>query len=153
MSGPAYAVARVVAPAIAKHLQLHRASLPPLGLEQPPLELLPNSHTIESIVDAAFWASVRREEGYIPKISLAFLRPMEQISPLIFEQPIPLEPGTLTRLAAAVERPDEPAQAGWRTFTDRPVDGLGHDAHDSAVLLRGGSDRTRAPGPEAPATP
>ena len=105
MSGSAYAVARLVAPTIAQHLQLHRASLPSLDLLQPPLELLPDGRTIESIVDAAFWASVRREEGYIPKISLAFLRPTEEIRPLVFEQPLPLEPGALTRLAAAVERP------------------------------------------------
>ena len=117
MSGPAYGVARLVAPTIAQHLQLHRASLPPIDLLQPPLELLPDGHTIESIVDAAFWASVRREEGYIPKISLAFLRPTEEIHPLVFEQPLPLEPGALTRLAAAVERPGVhlgvwPASAG-----------------------------------------
>ena len=105
MSGPAYAVARSVAPTIAQHLQLHRASLPSLDPLQPPLELLPDGHTIESMVDAAFWASVRREEGYIPRLSLAFLRPMEEIRPLIFEQPLSLEPGALTRLAAAVERP------------------------------------------------
>ncbi len=105
MSGPAYAVARIVAPTIAQHLQLHRASLPSVDPLHPPLELLPDGHTIESIVDAAFWASVRREEGYIPKLSLAFLRPMDEIRPLVFEQPLPLEPGALTRLAAAVERP------------------------------------------------
>jgi hypothetical protein len=65
VSGPAYAVARIVAPAIAQYLQLHRASLPAFDPMQPPLELLPNGHTIESMVDAAFWASVRREEGYV----------------------------------------------------------------------------------------
>ena len=105
MSGPAYGVARIVAPAIAKHLQLHRDSLPPLDPLHPPLELLPDGDTIESMVDVAFWASVRREEDYVPKISLAFLRPMERIRPLIFEQALPLEPSALTRLAAAVERP------------------------------------------------
>ncbi len=105
MTHPAYAVARVVAPTVAEHLQLHRAALPPHDPLQPPLELLPDAREIESIVDAAFWASVRREEGYIPKISLAFLRPMEEIHPLIFAKPLPLEPSALTRLAAAVERP------------------------------------------------
>ena len=85
MSGPAYAVARIVAPTIAQHLQLHRAALPPLDAQQPPLELLPDGHALESIVDAAFWASVRREEDYVPKISLAFLRPLEKIRSLIFE--------------------------------------------------------------------
>lgn len=105
MSGPAYAVARIVAPAVATHLRLHRAALPPHDPLLPPLELLPDAHTIEAIVDAAFWASVRREEGYVPKISLAFLRPLKEIRPLIFAQPLPLDPSALTHLAAAVERP------------------------------------------------
>lgn len=71
---------------------------------QQPLELLPDAGTIESMVDVAFWASVRREEGYVPKISLAFLRPTDEIRPLLFERPIPLAPEPLTSLAAAVER-------------------------------------------------
>ena len=104
MSGPAYAVARLVAPAIAEHLELHRASLPQVDAAQPPLEALPDACTIETMVDVAFWASVRREEGYVPKISLAFLRPMDEIWPLRFERPFPLAPESLTSLAAAVER-------------------------------------------------
>jgi hypothetical protein len=102
---PAYAVARTVAPTVAEHLQLHRAALPPHDPQLPPRELLPNAECIEALVDTAFWASVRREEGYIPKISLAFLRPLEDVRPLMFEKPLPLEPSALTRLAAAVERP------------------------------------------------
>jgi hypothetical protein len=105
MTGPAYAVARTVAPTVASHLQLHRAAMPPPQPEASPLEVLPDAQTIEAMVDAAFWASVRREEGYIPKISLAFLRPLPDVCPLIFERPITLEPHALTRLAAAVERP------------------------------------------------
>jgi sensor domain DACNV-containing protein len=105
MDHPAYAVARVVAATVAEHLQLHRATLGPQDPAQPPLELLPDAHQIESLIDVAFWASVRREEGYIPKISLAFLRPVPAVCPLVFEQPLPLEPAPLTRLAAAVERP------------------------------------------------
>ena len=105
MSQPAYAVARTVASAVAEHLQLHRAALPPADPAQPPLELLPGARQIELLVDAAFWASVRREEGYIPKISLAFLRPVPEVCPLRFAHPLPLDPGALTHLAAAVERP------------------------------------------------
>jgi hypothetical protein len=105
MSLPAYAVARTVAPTVADHLKLHRAALPPQDAVHPPFELLPDAQHIEALVDVAFWASVRREEGYIPKISLAFLRPTPEICPLIFEQPLPLDPAALTRLAAAVERP------------------------------------------------
>ena len=98
-------MARIVAPTVAEHLQLHRAALPAHDPLLPPRELLPDASAIEAMVDAAFWASVRREEGYIPKISLAFLRPLEDVRPLMFERPLPLEPSALTRLAAAVERP------------------------------------------------
>jgi hypothetical protein len=105
LTQPAYAVARTVAPAVAEHLRLHRAALPPHDPALPPLELLPDASVIEALVDTAFWASVRREEGYIPKISLAFLRPAGAVSPLIFKEPLPMEPSALTKLAAAVERP------------------------------------------------
>jgi hypothetical protein len=105
VTDPAYAVARVVAPTVAEHLQLHRAALPAHDPLLPPRELLPDASAIEAMVDVAFWASVRREEGYIPKISLAFLRPLEDVRPLVFARPLPLEPSALTRLAAAVERP------------------------------------------------
>jgi hypothetical protein len=98
-------VARSVAPAVAEHLRFHRAALPPQDPAQPPLELLPDAGAIEALVDTAFWASVRREEGYIPKVSLAFLRPIPEVFPLLFARPLPLEPSALTRLAAAVERP------------------------------------------------
>jgi len=105
MSPPAYAVAGAVAPTVAEHLRLHRAALPPQDRILPPFELLPEARHIEALVDVAFWASVRREEGYIPKISLAFLRPTPEIRPLVFAQALPLDPAALTRLAAAVERP------------------------------------------------
>jgi hypothetical protein len=105
MPTPAYAVAGAVAPTVAEHLQLHRAALPPQDPDQPPLELLPEARHIEALVDVAFWASVRREEGYVPKISLAFLRPVPEVRPLLFEHPLPLDPAALTRLAAAVEHP------------------------------------------------
>ena len=105
MNPPAYAVARTVAPTVAEHLRLHRAALPPSPADQLPLELLPTAEHIEALVDTAFWASVRREEGYVPKISLAFLRPLPDVWPLTFATPLPLEPSALTRLAAAVEQP------------------------------------------------
>ena len=57
------------------------------------------------IIDTAFWASLRREEGYVPKISLAFLRPEQTVSSLMFERPLPLAPAALAHLAPAVERP------------------------------------------------
>ncbi len=51
------------------------------------------------------WASLRREEGYAPKISLAFLPAQDSASPLILERPLPLDPAVLTRVAPAADRP------------------------------------------------
>ena len=65
---------------------------------------VPDTQTIESIIDAAFWASLRREEGYIPRISLAFLAPGHAKQALIFERPLAVDPAILTRVAPAVER-------------------------------------------------
>jgi len=65
----------------------------------------PDTAAIEAIIDAAFWASLRREEGYTPRISLAFVAPETVEWPLIFERRLPLAAQPLTRLAAAVERP------------------------------------------------
>ena len=121
MSEPAYAVARTVASAVAEHLQLHRAALPAADPAAPPLELLPSARQIEMLIDAAFWASVRREEGYIPKISLAFLRPVPEVCPLQFQRPLPLDPGALTHLAAAVERPGIHLGV-WPAFAAAPTD-------------------------------
>ena len=139
---PAYAVARTVAPTVAEHLQLHRAALPPHDPLLPPRELLPDAECIEALVDAAFWASVRREEGYIPKISLAFLRPLEEVRPLVFEKPLPLDPGALTRLAAAVERPGIHLGV-W------PAADVGSQSDPTSQHCLGGPPSRTAPGLEA----
>ena len=55
------------------------------------MDLLPDAPVIEALVDAAFWASVRREEGYVTKISLALLPPLPEVMPLMFERPLSLE--------------------------------------------------------------
>jgi sensor domain DACNV-containing protein len=66
---------------------------------------LPDASAIERIVDAAFWASMRREEGRSPTISLAYLPPEVAGYPMRFERALPLDPTTLVRLGPAVERP------------------------------------------------
>ncbi len=65
----------------------------------------PDKQVIASIIDTAFWASLRKEEGRSPKISLAFLPPESTPQPLIFEYPLALTADILTKLAPAVERP------------------------------------------------
>ncbi|MDQ3650154.1 MAG: hypothetical protein M3458_07770 [Acidobacteriota bacterium] len=103
MTGPAYPAARAVAATV----QAHFARLLAEARRQGQQELAPESdtRTIEAIINAAFWASLRREEGYSPKISLAFLPPAQGGQSLRFERHLPLTPSSLSRLAPAVERP------------------------------------------------
>jgi hypothetical protein len=99
----AYPAARIVSPKVHAYFTRQRAEIRLNGNGR--LATLPDIATIQAIVDAAFWASLRKEEGFIPKISLAFLAPEETGSTLLFERPLPLEPGILTKVAPAVERP------------------------------------------------
>jgi hypothetical protein len=101
MPGPPYPAARAVAPTIEAYFRRHAAKEAP---DRDPA-LLPDAAAIEAIIDTAFWASLRREEGYEPKISLAFLRAEPTLSSLVFERPLSLSPAALARLAPAVERP------------------------------------------------
>jgi hypothetical protein len=101
MNQPAYPAARSVASSLEGYFRRH---LSEDGVEAH-VDLVPDSAAIEGLVDAAFWASLRREEGYVPRISLAFVRPEQTPSPLMFERPLPLGPGPLAKLAPAVERP------------------------------------------------
>lgn len=101
MSG-GYLAARMVAPRVRAHFELHLRGIVAPG---EPVAALPETDVIEAIIDAAFWASLRREEGYVPKISLALLAPEQSPHPLMFERPLALSPGALTRVAPAVERP------------------------------------------------
>jgi hypothetical protein len=103
MSRPSYPAARAVAARAQTHFARHLASARQRGDER--LASEPDHEAIEAIVDAAFWASLRREEGYVPRISLAYLPPDQAMEPLTFAQPLPLHPAALTRLAPAVERP------------------------------------------------
>jgi hypothetical protein len=56
------------------------------------------------MIDAAFWTSLRREEGYVPRISLAFVAPPDVGDAVTFAHCFSLEPKDLSKLAPAVER-------------------------------------------------
>jgi hypothetical protein len=88
---PTYAAARAVAPRVCEHFARLGGS--------------PDCATVEALVDVAFWASLRREEGETPKISMALLAPEDTADALRFARPLPLSTTTLTRLGPAVERP------------------------------------------------
>ncbi|MDQ3817835.1 MAG: hypothetical protein M3362_09105 [Acidobacteriota bacterium] len=102
MTESAYPAARAVSATVQAHFR-HLLESRQHGREV--LAEQPDALVIETIIDAAFWASLRREEGYSPKISLAFLPPEQAEQPLRFERSLPLDPATLARLAPAVERP------------------------------------------------
>ena len=91
---PAHSVSHTVAEHFRRHVQ--RA-----GIQAD----IPDAGTIERIINAAFWASLRREEGRAPTISLAYLPAEAGGTALYVERPLTLDPTTLTKLAPAVERP------------------------------------------------
>jgi hypothetical protein len=103
MTSPSYPAARAIVPAVQAHFQRHLGAARKHG--QPELAPQPDAQAIEAIIDAAFWASLQREEGYSPKISLAFLPPEQASKAMRFTQLLPLIPSALARLAPAVERP------------------------------------------------
>lgn len=88
---PAYPAANAAAARIREHFERH-------------VSAAPETDAIEAMIEAAFWASLRREEGYIPRISLAYVAPEAVRSPLRFERGLPLAAQPLARLGPAVER-------------------------------------------------
>lgn len=103
MAEPAYPAARIVAAGIRDHFVRHQAT----ARQQGRIDLgpEPEAEDIEALIDAAFWASLRREEGVTPTISLALLPPAAAGQALTFAAPLPLRPAALAKLAPAVERP------------------------------------------------
>src|SRR5438067_2219644 len=97
MTTPLYPVARAVAQRLADRF----APASPEGDAGSSRDVA----AIEAIVDAAFWASLQREEGYAPEISLVLLSPDRAVRPLLFAAALPLGARALARLAPAVKRP------------------------------------------------
>jgi sensor domain DACNV-containing protein len=124
---PAYPAARAVAERVHGHFARHLALARDAG--RGPLATQPDPDAIETMIDAAFWASLRREEGQTPRISLAFVSPGETGQPILFTDRLPLRPAALARLAPAVERPGihlgvwrEPGElAVWGTTRSIPA--------------------------------
>lgn len=98
-----YQAAGIVAPKI----EAQFAELLASAKHEGALDLAPEpwAHLIEAMIDTAFWASLRKEEGHSPKISLAFLPPEQAGQPQLFKYRIPLSPAMLTKLSPGVERP------------------------------------------------
>jgi hypothetical protein len=97
-----YQAASKVAAIIETHFFKHMAAAKESGEED--LACAPNAKIVERIIDVAFWASLRKEEGNPTKISLAFLRPNQAGKPLLFKERLPLTAKVLSKLAPGVER-------------------------------------------------
>lgn len=138
---PTYQAARIIAPKVeaifAKHLTTAKES----GEED--LAPLPSAAIVEAIIDATFWASIRKEEGHSPKISLAFLPPEQAGNPLMFRQRLTLNPATLVKIAPGVERAgihlgiwqDEGELYIWGTTTSIPNFCFVLDVSEPALLV------------------
>lgn len=110
MSDRPYAAARVVAERVQAHFVREFGAVGGGAAALTPGGATSDVEAIEALIDAAFWASLRREEGYLPRISLALVDRSAVDrgaagNALTFQQPLPLTPERLTRLAGAVERP------------------------------------------------
>lgn len=121
MPGPAYPAARAVATDVHAHFTRHLARARDDGRQH--LATAPDPEAVEAIIDAAFWASLRREEGITPKVSLAFVRPDEVGHALIFAERLPLQAPAIGRLAPAVHRPGVHLGV-WRDETGLGVWGI-----------------------------
>ena len=103
----------------------------------------PTIEAIEAIIDAAFWASLRREEGYVPEdFAGAAVRRTRRRIRCCSSGRCRSSPAALAQ--AWRRRSSAPASisASWPRRRRRL--GVGHDAHASAVLPRA---RSRRAGP------
>ncbi len=100
---PGYPAARAVAPTVAEHLDAHLSAARESGYTD--FAPQPDVEQIETLIDGAFWASLQREEGHAPRISLAFIPPEVTGHAMRFERWLPMTPHSLAKLAPAVERP------------------------------------------------
>src|SRR3954463_253675 len=106
MSYRAYPAGRAVAERVREHFVRHLEEAGAAGAAvSTAIAEPPDVDALEALIDVAFWTSLRREEGYVPIISLALLDPAATPSALRFAAPLQLKPATLAKVAPAVERP------------------------------------------------
>ncbi len=98
-----YQAAKSVSQPIHDHFSKNILAVREQGAEN--IAPIPDIRVIEAMVDTIFWASMRREEGHSPKISVAYLPPELAGEPLLFAQRIPFYSYSLTKLAPGAERP------------------------------------------------
>jgi hypothetical protein len=138
---PTYQAARIIAPQVEAIFAKYITSAQESGEED--LAPLPTATIIEAIIDATFWASIRKEEGHSAKISLAFLPPAQAGNPLLFKQRMPLSPATIVKIAPGIERAgihlgiwqDDDGLFIWGTTTSIPNFCFVLDVSEPALLV------------------
>ena len=118
MTYRAYPAGQVVAQRVRDHFARH--------VDAP--ALVPDILHIERLIDIAFWTSLRREEGYVPTISLALVAPESTPHPMMFARRLPLSSHAMAKVAPAVERagihlgvsPEDGVLSVWGTTRTLP---------------------------------
>lgn len=131
ISEPTYLAAKMVSSEIKEYFEKQYESSKQDHVQA---SLIPDTYVIEAIIDTAFWASLRHEEGYIPKISVAYLPPKEGEHNLILKHPHRLTPHDLVKLSPAV------IEAGihlgvWHDGDDLCIWGTTHNVPPSCFIL------------------
>jgi len=121
MNRASYPPAASVAKTIAEHFRQHAA------------ERAPDAATIERLINAAFWTSLRREEGRAPTISLAWLPREEAGTALFVERPLPLDPATLTRLGPSGMNHIQPRDAAWKKMREAAIEPISDGLHSKPL--------------------
>ena len=70
MTTSPYPAASLSRPAVRDYFLRHLAAVP--AGEGEGLAPVPDTAVLESLINTVFWASLRREEGFVPKMSLAY---------------------------------------------------------------------------------
>jgi len=133
-----YPAAAVVAPSIRDYFLRHTAAAH-CEAGAP----VPDAAVLESLINAAFWTSLRREEGFVPKMSLAYVPPNDDGHSMRFEQPMPLTPHTMAKVAPVVERAGihlgvwvrDGEPYAWGTTRSIPMLGLVLEIVEPALLV------------------
>src|SRR5258705_1434228 len=100
---PAYSLAPSAAETVSAFYARHAP--PGGGHDDDARALSPDASAIVAMVDAAFWVSLRRQEGRPSLISLAFVPPERAGRSLRLATSLSIAPESLAHLAPAVERP------------------------------------------------
>jgi len=131
ISEPTYLAAKMVSAVINEHFEKQHSST---QQENRQASLVPDRYVIEGIIDTAFWASLRREEGHIPKISVAYLPPNTNESNLILKHRQRLTPHHLVKLSPAVIDPGTHLGV-WHDGDNLYIWGTTHNVPASCFVL------------------